>query len=462
MKTILPPHSAQAEFDLVAGVFSQPSLLDELMHIEAEHFYDQQCSLLWSALKNFHDKRKQITPVAVVEWLESEERATETTIEHLAKLLNESPDTCRLHVGTNAKLVLKKWRARQAIYGCRQVIELANKSAGDEAISASADKTLTAIAEAAMPTAEESIGGILQDVMSDVIARLRGGRASGLPTGFRDLDKKLIGFLPHELIVLAARPAMGKTAFVCGLALNIASAGGGVMMHSLEMSKTEIVERMLCIHTGTSGTLLKSGHIGRDALTNERVLDDLMQASEYIHKLPIWIDDSASQKVRSIIATTRRLKRKHGLALIVIDYLQIMEPRDHRTPREQQVAQTSKELKGLAKELQVPVLVIAQLNRESEKRADKKPMLSDLRESGSVEQDADVVMMLHRPSVYNPADRHGEADLMILKNRRGEIGTVTLNWNGERTQFTDRDETQTEVARSYYSPPRAFERQANA
>lgn len=458
MKTTLPPNSESAERDLISGVFQRPTVFDEVLHIDADKFYNQENVGIWEAISHLHTKRKQITPVAVAEWLESEDKITPGTVAHLTGILNDSSALSHFHVATNAAIVLKKWRARRAIYGCRDVLSLAEKSANEDKISEAADKTLTEIAEASTPTAEVAIGGIMQDVMSDIQARLRGGRAAGLPTGFAALDKKLIGLLPHELIVLAARPAMGKTAFVCGLALNVANAGGPVMLHSLEMSKTEIVERMLCIHSETSGTFLKSGHVGRDALTNERVLDDLMRASQHINTLPIFIDDNPNQKVRTIISTARRLKRKHGLALIVIDYLQIMEPRDWKIPREQQVAQTSKALKGLAKELQVPVLVIAQLNRESEKRGDKKPILSDLRESGSVEQDADVVMMLHRPSVYDPSDRPGEADIMILKNRRGEIGTVQLGWNGERTKFSDLEEFDSVSHASKAFPSRDWDR----
>ncbi len=458
MKSIIPPNSEAAERDLIAGVLQKPAVLDEVLHIESDKFYNQENVAIWDAVVQMHHKRTQITPIAVAEWLESEERITNHTVEHLTKILNDSTTLCHFHVDTNAKIVLKKWRARRAIHGCRDLLGLAERSASEEAISEIADKTLTEIAEASTPTAEESIGGVMHDVLADIQARLRGGRAAGLRTGFTALDKKLIGLLPHELIVLAARPAMGKTAFVCGLALNVANAGGTVMLHSLEMSKTEIVERMLCIHSDTSGTLLKSGHIGRDDLTNERVLDDLMTAAQHINNLRIFIDDNPNQKVRTIISTARRLKRKHGLALIVIDYLQIMEPRDWKIPREQQVAQTSKALKGLAKELQTPVLVIAQLNRESEKRGDKKPILSDLRESGSVEQDADVVMMLHRPSVYDPSERPGEADLMVLKNRRGEIGTVTLGWNGERTKFSDLKEFDVATAASNSFQSRSWDR----
>lgn len=458
MKTATPPHSATAERDLIAGVFQRPSVFDDVLHLEADKFYDQENVAIWEAINDLHQKRKQITPIAVAEWLEAEERITNATVAHLTQILNDSTAVCHHHVSTNASIVLKKWRARRAIYGCRDVIGMAERSASEELISEVADKTLSEIAEASTPTAEVAIGGVMHDVLIDIQARLRGGRASGLATGFEALDKKLIGLLPHELIVLAARPAMGKTAFVCGLALNIANAGGPVMLHSLEMSKSEIVERMLCIHSDTSGSFLKSGHIGRDALTNERVLDDLMRSSQHINSLPIFIDDNPNQKVRTIIATARRLKRKHGLALIVIDYLQIMEPRDWKTPREQQVAQTSKALKGLAKELQVPVIVIAQLNRESEKRADKKPILSDLRESGSVEQDADVVLMLHRPAVYNPTDRPGEADILVLKNRRGEIGTVTLGWNGERTKFSDLEEFDVATAAAQSFEQRRWDR----
>jgi replicative DNA helicase len=171
-----------------------------------------------------------------------------------------------------------------------------------------------------------------------------------------------------------------------------------------------------------------------------------------LQKLPIYIDDSAVQKVRTIAATARRLKRKHGLALVIIDYLQLIEPRDYKAPREQQVAQVSKSLKALAKELSTPVLVLAQLNREVEKRTDKTPQLSDLRESGSVEQDADVVMFLHRPSAYDPDQRPGECDVVVRKNRRGNVGKATLAWLAHSTKFAD-----LEIEDQYDRASRAFQ-----
>jgi replicative DNA helicase len=236
------------------------------------------------------------------------------------------------------------------------------------------------------------------------------GAISGLPSGFTDLDTLLNGFQGSELIILAARPSMGKTALVCNIAEAVVSKSKqGCLVFSLEMSKLELAERLLCIQAKVNGHRLRAGTI--DAVEHEL----LMTAATELGTMPMFIDDQPGRSMPQMAAVSRRLKRRYGLGLIIIDYLQLIEPEDKMAPREQQIALITRRLKYLSKELNLPIIALAQLNRGVELREDKRPRLADLRESGAIEQDADVVMFLHRPAAYDPEDRPGEADLIVAK-----------------------------------------------
>jgi replicative DNA helicase len=225
---------------------------------------------------------------------------------------------------------------------------------------------------------------------------------------------------------------MGKTAFVCNIAEAIARVDQkGVMLFSLEQSNLELAERFLCITARVNGHDLRTGN-----LSNEQ-RDLLAAASDELHNLPLFIDDKPARTMSQISAISRRQHRKEPLGVIIIDYLQLIEPEDKRVPREQQIASISRRLKFLAKELNVPVIALSQLNRGVELREDKRPRLADLRESGSIEQDADKVMFLHRPDAYDPNDRPGEAEIVIAKHRNGPTGIVKLTWRGEFMRFED-------------------------
>ena len=249
-------------------------------------------------------------------------------------------------------------------------------------------------------------------------------------SGFTDLDEKLNGFQGSEIIILAARPSMGKTALVCNIAESVvADSKKGCLIFSLEMSKLELAERLLCIRAKVNGHRLRAGTI------DEVELEALMNAASQLSQTPLFIDDQPGRSMPQIGAVARRLKRRFGLSIIIIDYLQLIEPDDKMAPREQQIALITRRLKYLCKELNIPVIALAQLNRGVELREDKRPRLADLRESGAIEQDADVVMFLHRPAAYDPEDRPGEADIIVAKNRNGPVGSITLSWLSESMRF---------------------------
>ena len=206
----------------------------------------------------------------------------------------------------------------------------------------------------------------------------------------------------------------------------------GTLIFSLEQSKLELAERLLCIQAKINGHKLRQGNL------DEIEQAALMEASNELRELPLFIDDVAGRTISQIGAISRRLKRRYGLGLIIIDYLQLVEPDEKHLPREQQISTITRRLKFLAKDLSVPVIALAQLNRGLEQREDKRPRLADLRESGAIEQDADIVMFLHRPEAYDPGDRPGEADLIVAKNRSGPVGTVSLVWLREMLKFGDK------------------------
>jgi replicative DNA helicase len=316
-----------------------------------------------------------------------------------------------------------------------------NENSNDDDVVAEAEKVLAAIAERASVAQDVAIGDVMREAWAEIQSRLGRKESAGMATGFIDLDKLIVGIQPTELVIVAARPAVGKSAFAGCLIHRWAKRGISSLLLSLEMSKFEFAERLLCAESGVNASKLKAG----DCL-DEMEIDSLLLASGEIARLPIRIDEQGRQRVSAIAAIARRAHRVHGIEAIVIDYLQLIEPDQRSNVREQEVAGITKSLKALAKELKIPVIVLAQLNRAVENREDKRPRLADLRESGAIEQDANQVWFLHRPAAYDPADRPGECDVLVSKNRGGATGCVTLAWRAETTEFKDFASHEYEIA----------------
>ncbi len=264
---------------------------------------------------------------------------------------------------------------------------------------------------------------------------MKGGGIGGMPTGITDLDSLIGGLHESELVIIAGRPSMGKTALAANIADHVAiETGQTTLFVSLEMSRLELAERMLCSHGRINGHKLRNGFIS--PMDRKK----LVEASSNMSKAPLFIDDSPSRTMTEISATSRRLKRREGLKLIVIDYLQLIDPDNSKDPRQEQVAKIARRLKGLARELKVPVICLAQLNRQAEVTRDNRPRLSHLRESGAIEQDADVVMFVHRDEYYQTNDEDkarfaGQADIIIAKQRNGPVGDVKVAWQQDYTRF---------------------------
>jgi replicative DNA helicase len=255
------------------------------------------------------------------------------------------------------------------------------------------------------------------------------GEHAGVPTGYTDLDKILAGMQKSELIIVAARPSVGKTSFALNVVRNVLKEGMPVLFVSLEQARIELAERLLCCQALVDSHKLRKGYL------NEEEFGKLMDASGTLCETKLFIDDTPGQSMLRIAANARRLKLRHDLRLVVIDYLQLIDPDNKRDSRQEQVASISRRLKFLARELHIPVMALAQVNRSSEDRQDHKPRLSDLRESGALEQDADTVLLLHRPELREPGQHEGIVEVIVGKQRNGPTGEVTLYYRKEFMRF---------------------------
>jgi replicative DNA helicase len=302
-----------------------------------------------------------------------------------------------------------------------------------------AEKVIFDISEKKVKSSFVMIGEMIKDSLK-MVEKLyeRKEMVTGVATGFKDLDKLTAGLQPSELIVVAGRPSMGKTAFCLNIAGYAAlNAGVGVALFSLEMAKEQLVLRMLCSEARVDNSKVRAGYLG------ERDFPQLANAAARLHEAPIYIDDTPAISVLELRAKARRLVRDRGkkVGLVVVDYLQLMRGMGTAANREQEISEISRSLKALAKELRVPVIAISQLNRRVEDRGDKRPMMADLRESGAIEQDADVIAFIYRDEVYNQksTDR-GIAEIIVAKQRNGPIDTVRLAFFNEITRFEDLSE----------------------
>ena len=433
----VPPHNLEAERGVLGSILLMNDALDEVAEVLiASHFYHHAHELMYAAILDLHERGvRGIDAVTLAEELQSREQLEEIGGPlFLHEILEAVPHAA--HARYYADIVRDKWMQRSLIVACTEVLrDTYDPTAETEQILETAERKIFSILEQREGLDKIAIRDILLDAWDNINERLQSDSAfSGLPTGFSDLDTMTNGFQNSELLILAARPSMGKTALICNWSIAVTmQAKRGVLLFSLEQSKTELAERFMCIQARVNGHRLRSGEL------DDAERDALMRASQELGEAPLFIDDKPGRTMSQIGAITRRMKRQNDIGLVMIDYLQLIEAEDRRAPREQQVAQITRRLKFLAKEMNIPVIALAQLNRGVESRTgpDKRPRLSDLRESGSIEQDADVVLMLHRPEVYEPDNPEvkGLAEVIIAKNRSGPVGTVRLTWRNEFLRF---------------------------
>ncbi len=444
----LPPQNLEAERCVLACMLLANETIDEVIDIvQPDHFYSAaHREIARTILKMYEASPSGIDVVTLAEELEKAGKLQEVGgLPYLMSILESVPHAA--HAKYYANIVRDKWTLRNLREACTQILKDVYESTDDsQSILARAEQRIFQILELKGQSENLQLGDILVEAFDAINERwMNQGKLPGLSTGFRDLDDVINGFQPSELIILAARPSMGKTAFVCNIAEAVATEAkrrqmdenpkakelprGGVLIFSLEQSATDLAERLLCIFSRIDGHRLKRGDL------SDEEKHEVQVAASALSELPIFIEERPGLTTSEIAAISRRLRRKYGIGLVIIDYLQLIEPEDKQISREQQVAQITRRLKMMAKELHIPVIALAQLNRGVELRTEKQPRLADLRESGSIEQDADKVLFLHRPEAYDAKDRPGEADVIVAKNRNGRTGTVTLTWIAESMRF---------------------------
>ena len=432
--TRVPPHNLEAEASVLGALLLDPEAIVLVAdYLKPQHFYDPRHQVIFAGIVDLFRKGKPVDIVTLTNWLRKKRKLKKAGgAEYLAELVEKVPTSA--HVEEYAQEVKEHAVRRGLISSGGRITELAFNEALDiNEILAEAQRLLFDVAVEGVRRNFVHIKDILEQVYENVVqVASNEGQLMGIPTGFKDLDALLGGFQPSDLIILAARPSVGKTSLALDFIRHIVlREKKKAAMFSLEMSKEQLMMRLLSMESG-----IGLWNVRRGALTDE----ELMQLAEVVGKFSeagLWIDDEPGLSIVELKARARRLYLEHKIDFIVVDYLQLIRG-TRQESRVQEVSEISQELKNIARELNIPVLALSQLSRRVEDRADKMPQLSDLRDSGSIEQDADVVMFIHREELYDPdTDRKGIADLKIAKHRNGPTGIVELAWIKEISSFRD-------------------------
>jgi replicative DNA helicase len=432
------PHNIEAERSILGAVLLDNHALNTAIErLRAEDFFLSQHRLIFERMIQLGEKQHGIDTVTLMEEMtRSGQLEAAGGVAYLSALADGLPRVT--NVDHYARIVKEKAILRGLIHSASAIQEEA-LAAGDDA-DMILDRAESAIFQLAEDRVKAGLIGV-KDLVKESFDRLEkifseGRRITGLATGYGALDNETAGLQPSELIILAARPSMGKTALALNIAENVAlRAREPVAIFSLEMSKESLLLRLLSSHARVDAHKFRTGHMNRDDWG--KVTGSLAEVGE----APIWIDDSASSTVLEMGAKARRLKRDRGLSLMIVDYIQLVVPTNNRrtSNRQEEVSAISRALKGLAKELKVPVLVLSQLTRAPE-REERKPQLADLRESGAIEQDADVVMFINRPNFYKtdlPDEDRAKAELIIAKQRNGPTGNLNFVFLSRHTRFEE-------------------------
>ncbi len=430
----VPPHSVEAEESVIGSILlSNDAASDVMDKLSPEDFYFPAHQAIYTAIRDLFNANQAIDAITVAEELRRVGQLERVGgVAGITRLLDIVPSAA--NVEFYAGIVEEHSQRRHLMKAGSSITDLAFRLDDEiHTVLDRAEQTVLSVAGRKVGDTMQPIGPLFFSTLEE-LERLeaQGSDITGLSSGFTDLDKKLTGLHPANLVIIAARPAMGKSALTANIAMNVAvDQGRPVAVFSLEMSKEEVAQRMLCSKARIDSMKLKTGQIGDMAWPR------LTDAAGRLYKAPVFVDDSPVVTVTDIRAKSRRLKRRHGLDLIVIDYLQLMQG-SSRENRQQEIAEISRSLKNLARELDVPIIAVSQLNRNLESREDKRPRLGDLRESGSLEQDADVVIFIYRDEYYNEqSDDRGVAEVMVAKHRAGSTGVVKMTFMPEYTLFAN-------------------------
>ena len=431
----VPPQNLEAESSVLGGILLDNDAINVVLEIlRPEDFYRESHRKIFRAMIELLDRSEPVDLITLSEFLKgrNELEAVGGT-SYLASLADFVPTAA--NIAHYARIVREKAILRSLISSATEIATRGYEEQGNvEEFLDSAEKVIFDISERKIKASFVAVGDMIKDTLKTVEKLYeRKEMITGVSTGYEDLDRITAGLQPSDLIIVAGRPGMGKTAFALNLATNAAYTGVGAAVFSLERAKEQLVLRMLCSEAHVNSSKVRSGYLG------ERDFPQLAKAAGRLHEAPIYIDDTPAISVLELRAKARRLVRDRTkkIGLIVVDYLQLMRGMGAANNREQEISEISRSLKALAKELNLPVIALSQLNRKVEDRTGRKPQMSDLRESGAIEQDADVIMFIYREELYdkNNEDLKGKAEVIIEKQRNGPTGTITLTFLSEYTRF---------------------------
>ena len=453
-----PPRSLEAEQAVLGSLLLLPEVCDDVaLLLRPEYFYDLAHRQIYETMLAMRDDGQRIDAMLLVERLKAKgDIESIGGLAYIGEIAQAVPTAA--HATHYAEIVRDRATQRSLIHASTEIL----RDAYDDTVQprqmlGRAEEKIFSILDAKGTAKIADISQVLQESLARMDARMNQQHAlGGLETGFIDYDDLTGGLHGSELIIIAARPSMGKTAAAMNIAEHVAvQQGVATLFVSLEMSSVELGDRLLCSAARVNSSRLRNGTISNDDRRK------LVEMAAKISQSPLFIDDSPSRNMTEIAAAARRMKRRHQLGLVVVDYLQLVEPDNSKDPRQEQVAKIARRLKGLARELDIPVVCLAQLNRQAEASKDNKPRLNHLRESGAIEQDADVVMFVHREEYYmtNEEDRSrvaGEAELIVAKQRNGPVGDIKLTWLKDFTRFVNAEPRAYEEFEAYNAAPAEF------
>ena len=439
---MVPPHSLEAERSVIGSLLvDKDAIIKVSDFLKAEDFYHDAHKIIFEGIVSLYDKRVPLDIVTLSSYLED---ANHLQViggsSYLAELANEVPTST--HIFQYGTIVKQKSVLRKLILAGDTIKGLGFKENEDvEGLIDRAEKALFNVSQLHIEDKFVHVKDVLSktyEKISDLHDPEAKDKYRGISTGFRDLDNILSGFQPSDLVVLAARPSMGKTALALNIAQNMAKKGTSIGLISLEMSKEQLVERMFCSLLSVDSWKMRTGKLSDDDFARiGNIMDEM-------NNMKIYIDDTVGGSISELKAKARRLKMEQGLDILIIDYLQLMSGSGsaYQSNRVQEISEISRSLKELARDLSIPILALSQLSRAVEMRPSKVPQLSDLRESGAIEQDADVVMMLYREDYYEEdSARPGLTDVYIRKHRNGPIGRIELSFKKEQMKFVNIEKT---------------------
>ena len=434
------PHSIDAEKSVIGSMLmGQDAITAATEILGKDDFYGKQYGILYDAMLQLNKAGKPVDLVTLQDKLKEMDVPPElSSVEFLKGIMNQVFTTA--NIKHYAKIVKQKAMARKLIKTAENITNTCYlEKAPFEDILTSAEKEIFKIVQSQGGGEFVPIRQVVINTLEKIEAAAKNkGSVTGIPTGFTDLDYQTAGLQPSDLILVAARPSMGKTAFVLNIAEHMAfKKNVTVAIFSLEMSKEQLVNRLLSLESSVSSQKMRTGNL------EDSEWEKLIESAQIIGNSNLIIDDTPSISIRDLSSKCRKYKMEHNLGIIIIDYLQLMSAGEGNSDsRQQQISDISRSLKALARELNVPVVALSQLSRAVEQRPEHRPMLSDLRESGAIEQDADVVMFIYRDDYYNKeTDKRGIAEIIIAKQRNGPIGTIELAWLADYTKFGNLDKS---------------------